>query len=63
MAFNWDLISSIKETIEQKKIALILPANFLKYIHELTNEMMVKPKILTWEKIHYDKEYNYCVYF
>jgi hypothetical protein len=36
MALNLNLISSIKETYEQKKFALILPANFSKYRHELT---------------------------
>ncbi len=64
MALYLNLISSIKETIEQKKFALILPANFSKYRHELTNEMKIKPKIPPWEKIHYeDKNYNYCIYF
>jgi hypothetical protein len=63
MALNLNLISSIKETIEQKKFALILPANFSKYRHELTNEMKIKPKIPPWQKIHYEKDYNYCVHF
>ncbi len=63
MALYLNLISSIKETIEQKRFALILPANFSKYRHELTNEMKIKPKIFTWEKIHYEKDYNYCVHF
>jgi hypothetical protein len=63
MALNLNLISSIKETYEQKKFALILPANFSKYRHELTNEMKIKPKIPPWQKIPYDKDYNYCVHF
>ncbi len=33
MALNLSLISSIKETIKQKKFALILPAIFSKYRH------------------------------
>ena len=63
MVLNLNLISSIKETYEQKKFALILPANFSKYRHELTNEMKIKPKIPQWKEIHYDKDYNYCVHF
>ncbi len=63
MALNLNLISSIKETYEQKKFALILPANFSKYRHELTNEMKIKPKIPPWQKLPYDKDYNYCIHF
>ena len=62
MTLNMNLICSIRERIEQKKYALILPANFSKYRHELTNEMKIKPKIPPWEK-DYDKDCNYCVYF
>jgi hypothetical protein len=62
MALNLNLISSIRE-IEQKKLALILPANYSKFRHEITNEMMIKPKIPPWEKIHYNMDYKYCVYF
>jgi hypothetical protein len=25
--------------------------------------MKIKPKIFTWEKIHYEKDYNFCVHF
>jgi hypothetical protein len=63
MTLNLNLISSISDTFEQKKLALILPANFSKYRHELSNEMKIKPKIPPWEKIHYHKDYNYCVHF
>jgi hypothetical protein len=64
MTLNLNLISSIRDTFEQKKLALILSANFSKYRHELTNEMKIKPKIPPWEKIHYeDKNYSYCVHF
>jgi hypothetical protein len=64
MTLNLNLISSIRDTFEQKKLALILPANYSKFRHELTNEMKIKPKIRLWEKIHYlDKNYSYCVYF
>ena len=55
MALNLNLISSIRE-IEQKKIALILPASFSKYRHELTNEMKIKPK--KPQKIHYNMDYK-----
>jgi hypothetical protein len=50
LIMNLNLISSIKETIEQKKFLLFLPANFSKYRHELLNEMKIKPKIFRWEK-------------
>jgi hypothetical protein len=63
LIMNLNLISSIKETIEQKKFALILPANFSKYRHELTNEMKIKPKTFTRGKIHFEKDYNFCVHF
>ena len=63
LAFNLYLICSMGKEIEQKKFALILPANFSKYRHELTNEMQIKSKILQWKKIYYDKDYNYCVHF
>jgi hypothetical protein len=63
LAFNLYLICSMGTEIEQKKFALILPANFSKYRHELTNEMQIKSKIFTWEKIHYEKDCNYCVHF
>ena len=64
MTLNLNLISSISDTFEQKKLALILPANFSKYRHELTNEMKIKPKIPLWRKIHYlDENYSYCIRF
>jgi hypothetical protein len=31
MALNLNLISSIRDTFEQKKLALILPANYSKF--------------------------------
>jgi hypothetical protein len=61
MALNLNLISSIRGTIEQKKFSLILPGNFSIYRHELTNEMKIKPK--KPQKIHYNMNYKYCVYF
>jgi hypothetical protein len=45
VALNLNLISSIRE-IEQKKYALIIPANFSEFRHELTDEIKIKPKIL-----------------
>ncbi len=45
MTLNLNLINSIRDTFEQKKLALILPANYSSYRHEITNEMKIKPKI------------------
>jgi hypothetical protein len=64
MTLNLNLISSIRDTFEQKKYALIIPANYSKFRHEITNEMKIKPKIPPLEKIHYeDKNYSYCIHF
>ncbi len=64
VALNLNLISSIRETIEQKKFALILPANYSKFRHEITNEIKIKPKIPLWKIINYeDKNYSYCIHF
>jgi hypothetical protein len=64
MTLNLNLISSIRDTFEQKKLALILPTNYSKFRHEITNEMKIKPKIPLWRKIHYlDENYSYCIRF
>ena len=64
MTLNLNLISSIRDTFEQKKLALILPANYSKFRHEITNEMKIKPKIPLWKITNYeDKNYSYCIHF
>ncbi len=47
MTLNLNLISSIRDTFEQKKLALILPANYSKFRHEITGQ-----KLLTRRKAH-----------
>ncbi len=54
MALSLCSISSIRDPFERKKFALILPANYSKFRHEVGT----KPKIPTE-----DENYSYCLQF